>query len=358
MNSLGRGLLTAAVACLCAPAAHPCTTFCLDGPDGPVVGKSYDWDNGAGLVLVNKRNVRKVAVPLGLALDHFAHWTSKYGSITFNQYGRELPCGGINEAGLMIEVMWLDETVYPERDARKALTNLQWIQYQLDNHATVAEVIASDQAVRIQKDCPADVHFLACDRTGACVTVEMLDGQTVMHTGADLPARVLTNSTYRQSAAYLRRHKGFGGDAPLPEGGKSLARFVRAAARATAYDAGKDGPPLDYALATLDCVHADRTQWNIVYDQAAGRVYFRTAQAPKLRHFELDGFDYACSSPVLMLDMNADLEGNVTERFTGYAFEANLALVQGSFGQLDILKGFGALLEQLARYPETCPCAE
>jgi choloylglycine hydrolase len=26
-------------------------------------------------------------------------WTSRYGSITFNQYGREFPSGGINEKG-------------------------------------------------------------------------------------------------------------------------------------------------------------------------------------------------------------------------------------------------------------------
>jgi choloylglycine hydrolase len=28
-------------------------------------------------------------------------WISKYGSITFNQYGREFPTGGMNEKGLV-----------------------------------------------------------------------------------------------------------------------------------------------------------------------------------------------------------------------------------------------------------------
>ena len=34
-----------------------------------------------------------------------ASWVSKYGSVTFNQYGRELPTGGMNEAGLVVETI-------------------------------------------------------------------------------------------------------------------------------------------------------------------------------------------------------------------------------------------------------------
>ena len=47
-----------------------------------------------------------------------ATWTAQYGSITFNQYGRELPTGGINEAGLVVESMALSEARYPEPDHR------------------------------------------------------------------------------------------------------------------------------------------------------------------------------------------------------------------------------------------------
>jgi penicillin V acylase-like amidase (Ntn superfamily) len=28
--------------------------------------------------------------------------------VTFNQYGRNFPSGGMNEAGLVIELMWLE----------------------------------------------------------------------------------------------------------------------------------------------------------------------------------------------------------------------------------------------------------
>jgi penicillin V acylase-like amidase (Ntn superfamily) len=41
-----------------------------------------------------------------------AKWVSRYGSVTFNQYGCENPTGGMNEAGLVVEQMWLDESAY------------------------------------------------------------------------------------------------------------------------------------------------------------------------------------------------------------------------------------------------------
>ncbi len=44
------------------------------------------------------------------------HWTAVYGSISFNQYGKEFPTGGMNEKGLVVELMWLDETKFPAQD--------------------------------------------------------------------------------------------------------------------------------------------------------------------------------------------------------------------------------------------------
>ena len=107
-----------------------CTTFSLHQNGQIVFGKNYDWHLGRGLVIVNKRGVSKTAMP-GLQDDpgEYAKWTSKYGSLTFNQYGREMPMGGMNEAGLVVELMSLSETQYPQPDARHAIKDLQWIQY-------------------------------------------------------------------------------------------------------------------------------------------------------------------------------------------------------------------------------------
>ena len=53
--------------------------------------------------------------------------------------------------GLVASAMDLGLTAYPAPDARPAITPLQWIQYQLDTAATVADVIASDLELRISK---------------------------------------------------------------------------------------------------------------------------------------------------------------------------------------------------------------
>src|SRR3712207_5256230 len=82
-----------------------CTTFCLRAGDGVVFGKNYDFSIGYGMVVTNKRGVAKTA--LLETDDRPARWVSRYGSITFNQFGRESPSGGMNEAGLVVELMWL-----------------------------------------------------------------------------------------------------------------------------------------------------------------------------------------------------------------------------------------------------------
>jgi len=104
------------LACLLVNPSLACTTFCLKNRGEVLFGGNYDWMIGDGLVFVNKRGVAKQATVE--ESEHQAQWVSKYGSVTFNQYGRENPMGGMNEAGLVVEVMWLAETEYPKEDAR------------------------------------------------------------------------------------------------------------------------------------------------------------------------------------------------------------------------------------------------
>ena len=96
-------------------AAPACTTFCLKDDESLVFGRNYDWHLDHGLIIVNKKGVAKRAILID-PQDTPARWVSKYGSVTFNQYGRELPCGGMNEGGLVLETMWLTGTAYPIRD--------------------------------------------------------------------------------------------------------------------------------------------------------------------------------------------------------------------------------------------------
>jgi choloylglycine hydrolase len=346
---------TAVVLCAAGP-APACSTFCLDatGGGGPVFGKNYDWDVPDGLVVVNKRNVTK----RGLTIDNPAHWTSKYGSVTFNQYGREMPCGGMNEAGLVIELMWLEETVYPPADSRPSLQNLQWIQYHLDCSATVADVIAGDADIRIAEDEQASVHFLVADSSGACAAIEFIGGEMTVHTGDSMPAPVLTNDTYRNSVTYLETHEGFGGAEPVPQSRRSLDRFVRAAAAVSEYEPDAGDSAVDFAFGVLASVgQGEHTQWSIVYHVAELRVSFRTQGNPGTRIIELRRLDFSCATPVRIIDINADITGDVTELLEPYTFEANQALVDSAFAKTSFLTGTPqSALNYLARFPDTTPC--
>jgi penicillin V acylase-like amidase (Ntn superfamily) len=68
----------------------------------------------------------------------------------------------------------LDEAKYPEPDERSAFMEIQWIQYQLDKHESVKEVIQSDKEIRIAQNI-SRVHYLVCDRTGDVATIEFID---------------------------------------------------------------------------------------------------------------------------------------------------------------------------------------
>lgn len=347
-------LLSPALLAPLAPRAQGCTAFCLAGGDGVYFGKNYDWDIGRGFLFVNKRGLAKAA-PLEPA-QRPARWVSKYGSLTFNQYGRELPHGGINEAGLVVELMWLDAAEYPAPDARPAVGVLEWVQYQLDNFATAREVVENADKLRIASQ--VKLHYLVADRAGNAAAVEFLGGKLVARAGADLPVAALANDTYSESVAYLKAHAGFGGARPLPRGPASLERFARAASWVKSYKPGAR-PAVGYAFDALaDVAQPSATQWSIVYDLRDLRAHVRTRDHPRPRSVALSAFDLSCATPAKMLDMNApDQAGDVAGRFLDYRREANRALVEFSFRNTSCLANVPAqALDALAAFPESMPC--
>ena len=139
-----------------------CTTFVLKNDSSLVFGRNLDWVSDNGVIVVNKRNMTKTS--LVFSPEKATHWTSKFGSVTFNQFGQEFPFGGINEKGLVVEIMVVAGQ-YPKFDKRTAINELQWVQFQLDNSRTIEEVIASDKNIRISV-IDQNLHFLICDSFG------------------------------------------------------------------------------------------------------------------------------------------------------------------------------------------------
>ncbi len=345
-------ILSCCIVLLLAEALLACTSFCLQDESNLVLAKNYDWMLDHGLIIVNKRNVAKRAFLLDQT-DQPSCWVSKYGSVTFNQYGRELPNGGINEAGLALEVMMLPGTKYSDLDDRPAV--IAWVQYQLDNHSTIKEVIKSNKTVRAAAGTPMPLHFLGCDRYGNIATFEFIDGKLAYHTGDTLPVTALTNDTYNNSLAYLKQHTGFGGTKQIPYGSwGSLDRFVCAADLIKKYQSRTDKSIIEYAFDTLTSVsQGNITKWMIVYDLKKTEIHYKTLRYPNVKTIRLRDCDFDCRKPVQVISINTAQEGLLNPYLHYYETDLNRWLINYSFKHTEGLKDIpDEILEIFAQYPE------
>jgi len=247
----------------------------------------------------------------------YAEWVSTYASLTFNFVGYHYPWGGMNEKGLVMSTMAFPQTNYPPPDHRPVVDSGFWMQYILDTCATVDEVIASNAMVR---NITVD-HYLVADRSGASAVIEYLDGELVVHTGEDLEVSVLANWYYDDSLRLWRTYRRFG-DYSWMDG--SLQRFCIAADRVSGFNATTVEDGIAYAFDTLEAIAGERftehaSQWSIVFDTRALRVYFKTLANPNLRYVDLEEFFPWCEQPVRMLEIQAPLAGNVASWFSDYS---------------------------------------
>ncbi len=331
--------------------AIACSTFCVEGASGPLFGKNYDWNVEEGYLVVNRAGVLKRAL-----LDEApAEWTARHGSITFNQYGREFPNGGMNTEGLVVELMWLDGSVYPEPDPRGAVGVLQWIQYQLDTAASVEEVLASDTRVRIDGRTP--LHYLIADATGDVATVEFLDGRMVSHQGDALPSPVLTNDRYDRSLRFLESHEGFGGTQRAGRGSGSLDRFVRASAAVATLEPGD--ATVETAFDILGSVaQGNATVWSIVYDIRGRVVHYRTLESPDRRYVRMQALDFACDALPLSIDLDAGGTGDMTDLLAPLDRATNRDLIRSSYAKTRHVGPVSdEALDRVASYPDRMECA-
>lgn len=342
--------------------SYCCTTFCFqaDSGGGWIFGRNYDWETGNCLLMVNQRGVVKTA----LSPNNPAKWVSKYGSITFNQYGREFPLGGMNEAGLVIECMWLRPARYPAPDSRPEVSELQWMQYQLDECATVKEVIATDKILRIEAKESAPLHFLVCDNKGGVAVIEFLDGKMKAYTGENLPYSALANSTYKRSKSFVQNLNEKTAGHSFQEASYSLKRFMWAALGAKEWLPNGTAKAVDYAFKLLDRVTVSRTMFAVVYDIENQRIYYRTKENADIRFVEMKAFDFNCSGPVKILDITkaGKVSGKVnmtdmTGAFSNYTYDANFRLVKKSWQETPFLKSRPISAVRIrASYPGTLKC--
>ncbi|MBN1950235.1 MAG: linear amide C-N hydrolase [Bacteroidales bacterium] len=354
MKTIIKTLVLVSISLSLAIGARACTTFCLSDSTHLVFGRNYDFPTGYGLVVINKRNVKKTTAMLRPP-EKTMEWTSKYGSITFNQIGQEFPHGGINEKGLVIEMMWLEGTRYPEADERYGLTELQWIQYQLDNAASVEEVLASREWLRISNQSTAPLHFLVCDANGNTASIEYIEGKMVFHRGEDLPLRVLSNDMYGESLKYTESRSESGGKKNTPWTSSSPDRFARAAYMIKNYE---DEDIIDYSFDILKAVsQGSYTHWSIVYDISNLSINYRTLPNQEIRSLSLEDFDFSCGSPALYVDINENIP-DIERAFRPCNYQTNRDLLENVCNNVKFLSQMPPEARDMtANYPETTSCA-
>ncbi len=298
-----------------------CSSFCLSNPISCVFGTNCDYFLfTSGQLFVNKRNMVKKTWETGTTGKH-AEWTSKFGSLTFNLVGYQMASEGMNEAGLIISTMTLSETKMPTPDERPSLNSGFWVQYQLDNYATVEEVLESDTIVRITDT--EKCHYLVCDKKGHCAVIEFLDGKMVYHTGQNLPVNVLTNSIYEESVQAWRENKLYG---------DSLPRFALAADEiGIKYKFANNNATIYYAFYILSLVSRPYTIWSIAFDNHDMQVYFISQRNQQMRRIIFEKLDFSSKTPVQMLDIHAPLAGDISNCLLPYSHQASLDHLISSF---------------------------
>lgn len=299
------------------PVGAGCSAVSLMAEGNTIFAANLDYrDFCRGQIFINPRGLHKTGVIPGTTGVN-AEWESKYASVTFNFVGYQIAWAGMNEAGLVMSTMSLNQTELPRPDPRPVLDSGNWLQYLLDTCATVDEVLATDEVVR---NLTVD-HYLVAERSGVAATIEFLDGELVAHTGADLPVSVLTNSPYSEVLARWQTSGG-SGDYGWMDG--SSQRFCIAADRVTDFDGTSAEEGVRYAFETLQAIAGQRfsehtSQWRLVFDTGALRAYFKTHEDRTLRWVDLGAFSPWCGQPVQMLDIHAHVAGDAGPAFHDYS---------------------------------------
>lgn len=210
-----------------------CTRVVYLGADGVVVtARSMDW---MGPVYPDLWSFPRGMKRNGAAGPSSIEWTSRYGSVVTAAFDIA-SADGMNERGLVANLLYLDESQYvtPGPDEkRRPLAITAWVQYVLDNYASVAEAVDDLRkepfyvATMMTPDGhPGQLHLSISDATGDSAIFEYLAGKLVIHHGRQY--QVMTNSpSYDQQLALNAYWQAVGGNAMLPGTHRPADRFVR-----------------------------------------------------------------------------------------------------------------------------------
>lgn len=321
------------------------------------------WPDANGAVIVGRNmdfhmdlltNLWKQ--PRGIERSDGVHgnltWTAKYGSIIATAFDL-IATDGMNEEGFAGHILWLAESDYGKpAESDVQLSQAIWLQYYLDNFATVAEAVEWTNSSGVQIAQLFDptghlvptLHLALNDATGDSAIIEYTDGKPKVYHSRDY--QVMTNSpTYDKQLELVKEIDGLGGDKPLPGSTLASDRF----ARASYYVAHQVQPKTQLqAMAAMFSIirnaaqpfrtpepgkpDASQTIWQVVADMTNKRYAFESTTRPNIVWIDFEKVSFAENSKVLKLDLvsqlalEGGLAGDVSHHFSDPG-EAALGLV-------------------------------
>lgn len=144
----------------------------------------------------------------------------------------------------------------------------------------------------------------------------------VVHKGKDLSVPVLTNNSYDESVNAYKNS--------TANGNNSLERFETACNMIKQFTADKtDVPVTDYAFNILaEVAQGDFTKWSIVYDLTNKTIQFKTNRFKQIKSINFSSFDFNCTAPSKVWDMNQPQNGNVANLFQNFDEVINKRIVE------------------------------
>lgn len=320
-------LFILALAVAAGPQAPACTRVLYQGPRGLIItGRTMDWDGEIPARLwLFPRGMERT----GEAGENSVSWKSRYGSIVVSSFDIA-SVDGMNEEGLAANLLWLAETAYPDPGERKALAASAWVQYMLDNFASVEEAVREmrkEELAVVSANLPgtdrfAALHLSLSDAWGDSAIFEYVDGKLAIHHGRAL--KVMANSpVYQEQMARLARYR-------QGEPGIYANRFIRANLAIEALPEIEDTRLAAEKVFTVirglsvtpgEEAHATATRWRCVADQKNLIYYFETAGVPGVLRMDIREADLSEGAPVKSLDPAAHPapQGNAVLLFTATA---------------------------------------
>ncbi len=343
-----RALALAVAAAMLLPAADAlaCSRALYHGDDGNVItGRTMDWKEDM--------HTNLWAFPRGMKRDGAGgestpHWTSRYGSVIAAAYDLGA-ADGMNERGLVANMLFLTGSVYPKADERPVMSLSMWLQYALDNFATVDEVVKalSTESFRVEtgrlpSGSVAQLHLSVSDPSGDSAIFEYIDGKLVIHHGPQY--QVMTNEPrYDDQLAIETYWRQVGGLSFLPGTNRPEDRFARAAFYIDAIPKGiaknyisavPKGELVNQAAASVmgvmrnvsvplgittpDRPNVSSTIWRSVSDQKNRVYFFDSATTPNTFWVSLDRLDFSPDQPARKLTLTG---GRVLAGEAAGAFE-------------------------------------